>query len=86
MTSGRATRVRMTRDATHQDDDESEYVGRDADSDNRTVGEETRWGHFHKDYRDAHQLAYEAKALAKDTKYLYFDKYPDLVKKEDEER
>jgi hypothetical protein len=76
----------MTRDATRQDDGESEFVGWDADSDNITVGEETRRGHFHKDYRDAHQLAYEAKALAQDTKYLFFDKYPDLVKKEDKER
>ena len=75
----------MTRD-TYQDDDVSEYVGNYADPDNITVGEETLRGHFHKPYREAHQLAYEAKALAKDTKYLYFDKFPDLVKKEDKER
>ena len=79
--TGRATRVRMTRDSTYQDDDVSEYVGYNPDPDNITVGEETRWGHHHKDYRVAHQLAYEAKALAQDTKFLYFDRYPELVKK-----
>ena len=52
-TSGRASHVRMTRDATHQDDGVSEYQGWDADSDNITVGEETLRGHFHKPYRDA---------------------------------
>ena len=64
----------MTRDATHQDDGVSEYQGWDADSDNITVGEETLRGHFHKPYRDAQQLAYEAKALAVDTNYYYFVK------------